>query len=487
MVKQIESWENRDIYEQEQDLKSQAPVGGQLVKLESKNSKKTSSIPSQLYYRLGLAMPRWLFWILTVVMGITLSGLLVSSLALWTPLWSGIEQSEDEIGWSALDSDDAPLPGALWSNISQYELRKPMNILVLGIEPVPGTVEGSPESFSGTSDTMLLVRVNPQDKTIRVLSIPKGTMISIPEEGLNKVSQANASGGPVLAARVVSRSLSNAPIHRYIRISTAGMQELVDQLGGVEVFVPKPMRYKDSAQRLSINLVGGWQTLNGEQAQQYVRFREGGSGDLERVQRQQTMLLALRERLWSPRVLPRLPQLTRVMRKYFDTNLKLEEMMALVNFASSVERDDFQMTMLPGIFSPLSADPDSYWLNLTGKANLLSDYAGVNLASLKQSNKPLTSLKIAIQNTGNRPEQTQKLIEVLKRQGFTNVYAVPNWLDTQAKSQIIVQKGNKQAAEELQQILGINHIDVSATGDIKSDLTIRIDKDWKQLSVNSEQ
>ena len=161
MVKQIESWENRDIYEQEQDLESQAPVGGQLVKVEPKNSKKTSSIPSQLYYRLGLAMPRWLFWILTVVMGITLSGLLVSSLALWTPLWSGIEKSEGEMGWSALDSDDAPLPGALWSNISQYELRKPMNILVLGIEPVPGTVEGSPESFSGTSDTMLLVRVNP--------------------------------------------------------------------------------------------------------------------------------------------------------------------------------------------------------------------------------------------------------------------------------------------------------------------------------------
>ncbi len=479
MVKQVESWNDPDIYEREQDFESQAPTNDPLVEDEPRTSKKTGSIPTQLYYRLGLKMPRWLFWILTVVMGITLSGLLVSSLALWTPLWSGIEKSDSELGWSPIDADDAPLPGALWSNISQYQLKKPMNILVLGIEPVPGTVEGSPESFAGTSDTMLLLRFNPQDKSIRVLSIPKGTMISIPEEGLNKVSQANAFGGPVLAARVVSRSLSNAPIHRYIRISTAGMQQLVDQLGGVEVFVPKPMQYKDSAQKLSINLVGGWQTLNGEQAQQFVRFREEGSGDLERVQRQQTMLLALRERLWSPKVLPRLPQLTRVMRKYFDTNLKLEEMMALVNFASKVEQDDFQMTMLPGIFSNLSADPDSYWLNLTGQGNLLSDYAGVNLASLRQSNKPLTSLRIAIQNTDNRPEQTQKVIEALKQQGFTKVYAVPNWADKRAKSEIIVQKGNIAAAQELQQILGINHIDVSATGDIESDLTIRIGKDWK--------
>lgn len=479
MVKQVESWENQDIYEREQELQSQAPVDGDLINIEPKTTKKTGSIPSQLYYRLGLSMPRWLFWILTVVMGITLSGLLVSSLALWTPLWSGIEKSDSELGWSPIDADDAPLPGTLWSDISQYQLKKPMNILVLGIEPVPGTVEGSPESFAGTSDTMLLVRVNPQDKSIRVLSIPKGTMISIPEEGLNKVSQANAFGGPVLAVRVVSRSLSNAPIHRYIRISTAGMQQLVDQLGGVEVFVPKTMQYRDSAQNLSIDLVGGWQTLNGEQAEQYVRYREEASGDLERVQRQQTMLLALRERLWSPKVLPRLPQLTRVMRKYFDTNLKLEEMMALVNFTLKVEKDDFQMTMLPGIFSRLSADPDSYWLNLTGQGNLLSDYTGVNLASLRQSNKPLTSLRIAVQNTDNRPEQTQKVIETLKKQGFTKVYAVPNWPDKRAKPEIIVQKGNIAAAQELQQILGINHIDVSATGDIESDLTIRIGKDWE--------
>ncbi|MEM9926342.1 MAG: LCP family protein [Cyanobacteria bacterium P01_D01_bin.50] len=479
MVKQVESWNNRETNYRGQSLQSQSPVSSQLVKVEPKASTKTSSMPSQLYLRLGLAMPKWLFWILTVVVGITLSGLLVSSLALWTPLWSDMEKTDSELEWSGIDPEDAPLPGALWSNISQYQLKKPMNILILGVEPIPGTLSGSPESFAGNSDTMLLVRVNPQDKTIRVLSIPKDTMISIPEKGLNKVSQANASGGPVLAARVVSRSLSNAPIHRYIRISTAGMQQLVDQLGGVEVFVPKPMRYKDSAQRLSINLVSGWQTLNGEKAEQYVRFREKNSGDLERVQRQQTMLLALRERLWSPKVLPRLPQLIRVMRKYFDTNLKLEEMMALANFTLKVERDNFQMALLPGIFSRLSADPDSYWLNLNGQGDLLANYAGVNLASLKGNKKPITSLKIAIQNTDNRPEKTQQAIAVLKKQGFTQVYAVPNWSDKRAKSEIIVQKANKRAARELQKILNINYIDVSATGDIESDLTIRIGKDWE--------
>ncbi|MFM7371697.1 MAG: LCP family protein, partial [Sphaerospermopsis kisseleviana] len=168
-------------------------------------------------------------------------------------------------------------------------------------------------------------------------------------------------------ARVVSRTLSNAPIDRYIRISTSGLRQLVDQLGGVDVFVPQGMNYQDNAGGLSMNLVSGWQTLNGEQAELFARFRESNIGDLPRVQRQQALITALVQRLNSPTVLPRLPQITRIMRKYFDTNLKMEEMMALANFSVNVERDNFQMSMLPGTFSKFSKDPDSYWLNLTGQ------------------------------------------------------------------------------------------------------------------------
>jgi polyisoprenyl-teichoic acid--peptidoglycan teichoic acid transferase len=438
-----------------------------------------SSIPGELYQRMGLSMPRWLFWILTVVMGVVLSGLLASTLALWTPLWSDLDRTDEELGIAGQDQQKMPLPGELWSKISQYKLSRPMNILVLGIEPVSGTVDGSPESFSGKSDTMLLIRLNPQDKSIRVLSIPRDTMIAIPEKGLTKVSEANASGGPVLAARMVSRTLNNAPIDRYIRISTSGLRQLVDQLGGVEVFVPGSMSYKDSSSRLSINLVSGWQTVNGEQAEQFVRYREPGMGDLPRVQRQQALLKALRDRLNSPTVLPRLPQLTRVMRKYFDTNLKPEEMMALVNFSVNLEQDNFQMTMLPGIFSRLSQDPNSYWLDMTGQQNLLNDYVGVNVPSLKQDGRPIQNLKIAIQNASNQPQLTEKVIQYLKQKGFTKIYPVANWPDTQRQTQIIVRKGNLQAGNNLQKALGLGNIQISAGGDLESDITIQIGKDWK--------
>ncbi|AFY46778.1 transcriptional attenuator, LytR family [Nostoc sp. PCC 7524] len=437
------------------------------------------AIPNELYERLGLAMPRWLLWILTVVLGIILSGLLASTLALWTPLWSNLDRTDEELGFSGQDEQKMPLPGELWSKISQYQLSKPMNILIMGIEPVKGAVDGSAESFSGNSDTMMLVRLNPASKTMRVLSIPRDTMIAIPEQGLTKVSEANAQGGPVLAARVVSRTLNNARIDRYIRISTSGLRQVVDQLGGVEVFVPKAMSYQDPNTRSTVSLVSGWQTLNGEQAELFVRYREEGLGDLTRVQRQQAVVAALLQRLNSPTVLPRLPQLTRLMRKYFDSNLKIEEMMALVNFSVNLERDNFQMTMLPGTFSKFSKDPNSYWLNLTGQQNLLNNYVGVDIPGLKSDSRPVSKFRIAIQNASNQPQLTEKVIAYLKQKGFTNIYTTPEWPDTQRQTQIIVQRGNRAAAIELQNILGLGLVQVKSTGDLESDITIRIGKDWK--------
>ncbi|WP_071191519.1 LCP family protein [Trichormus sp. NMC-1] len=447
--------------------------------IDSRNVvESVGALPNEIYERLGLTMPRWLLWILTFVLGIILSGLLVSSLALWTPLWSNLDQAQDD-DFGSNTKDQLKVPGYLKSKLSQYQLSKPMNILVMGIEPVKGTVDGSPESFAGSSDTMLLVRLNPSDKSIRVLSIPRGTMISIPEQGLTQVSEANAKGGPVLAARVVSRTLNNAPIDRYIRISTSGLRQLVDQLGGVDVFVPQEMNYKDQAGGLSVNLVSGWQTLNGEQAELFARFRETGLGDLPRVQRQQALITSLLQQMNSPTVLPRLPQLTRIMRKYFDTNLKMEEMMALANFSANVERDNFQLTMLPGTFSKFSKDPNSYWLNMNGQQSLLNDYVGVNVPGLKPDLRPVYRLKIAIQNASNQPQLTEQVITYLKQKGFTNIYTVPEWPDTQRQTQIVVQKGTHQTGVDLQQVLGLGQIDVSATGDLESDLTIRIGKDWK--------
>jgi LCP family protein required for cell wall assembly len=144
----------------------------------------------------------------------------------------------------------------------------------MGIDPLPGASNTSAKIFTGSSHTMLLLRLDPNDKSMRVLSIPGDSMVVVPGVGLAKISLANARGGSALAARTVSRTLNNVPIDRYVRINIGAFEELVDLLGGVEVFVPKRMSYKDATQQLEIDSRSGWQTVNGDQAQQFARFRD---------------------------------------------------------------------------------------------------------------------------------------------------------------------------------------------------------------------
>ncbi|MDP5339326.1 MAG: LytR C-terminal domain-containing protein, partial [Nodularia sp. (in: cyanobacteria)] len=152
---------------------------------------------------------------------------------------------------------------------------------------------------------------------------------------------------------------------------------------------------------------------------------------------------------------------------------------ALANYSVNLERDNLQMTILPGNFSRFSQDPNSYWLNLNGQQTLLNNYVGVDVPGMKPDLRPVNNLTIAIQNASNQPQLTEKVIDYLKEKGFKNVYAVSDWPDTQRQTQIIVQKGDRLSGLELQQVIGLGQIDVSATGDLGSDLTIRIGKDWK--------
>ncbi|MBV8882565.1 MAG: LCP family protein [Chroococcidiopsidaceae cyanobacterium CP_BM_RX_35] len=411
---------------------------------------------------------RWLFR----GFGLTCFVMLGASVALLTPIWSGRDRlnQKQQFPWEGTKSQNN-----FWSNSFQYQLSRPLNILVLGFGSVSGATD-----FNQPSNTILLLRLDPTDNSVKVLFIPQDSQVVIPSVGLAKVSLANARGGSALAARTVSRTLNNVPIDGYVRITADGLRELVELLGGVEVFVPQRID-SNSVQYPDIDLEPGWQTLNGEQAEQFARFSNSRLGDIARIQRQQALLQALCDRLSSPTVLPRLPELSRAMLKYIDTNLTLEEITTLVNFSVGVEPANLQMLLLPGSTSRFSRDPSSYWLDAAAINQVMADYFAVKAIGVAK--KPLpTMLKIAIQNTSTQSDSSQSLSKYLKAQNFTNVYRGADWSDNrQRQTEIIVQKGNLAGAAAVQKVLGLGNIKVAATGDLKSDLTIRIGKDWIDL------
>ncbi|MEG5060908.1 LCP family protein [Microcoleus sp. A2-C5] len=371
------------------------------------------------------------------------------------------------------------------SNSSGYRLLRPVNILILGIDRVPETAANSPKIFEGRSDTILLFRIDPRDKSISLISVPRDTKVQIPGVRFSKINEANARGGAALATRLVSIILNNVTIERYVRVSSGAFRELVDLLGGLEVFVPRAMSYTDTAQKLKINLAQGWQTLNGEQAEQFARFRNDGLGDIGRIQRQQSLIQAIRNRLASPSVWVRLPQIVRLMQQYVDTNLNFEEILTIANFGLQLERDNFKMVMLPGRSSSAQGDLRSYWiLDVAGRDRIMTqyfkqsvpDFAQGRFRNPSQSILP-SNLKIAVQNASSNPKTAKKVAEFLRKKGFSSVSVVKDWPDKQRQSQIIVQQGDLEAANLLQKALGDGKIEASSTGEIESDLTLRVGED----------
>ncbi len=368
--------------------------------------------------------------------------------------------------------------GGLWHGTLRYKLTRPVNVLVMGIDRVPGAKADSEEIFSGRSDTMLLLHLDPTDKSVSMLSIPRDTQVQIPNEGTVKINHANVIGGPALAAQVVSKTLNEVPVDRYVRVSTDAFRELVDLLGGVRVYVPKPMSYTDQTQKLKIDLKQGWQTLNGSQAEQFARFRNDAYGDIGRVQRQQALLKALRGQLINPMVIPHIPRILKVMQKYIDTNLSPEEMLALINMGLGMDKENFKMVMLPGRFSAPDEFIASYWImDLVGRDRVMRDYFKLGAQDATPS-RAANSLRIAVQNASGNPKAGSQMLNRLSNLGFYNAYLVDDWTDSQAQTQIIVQQGDLQAAADLKKTLGLGQIEAASVGDLESDLTIRIGKDW---------
>ncbi len=457
-----------------------------MTQIESRTKVSQSNSPGQLQAHLSSTAPLkptitpsprhapgwWLVRGMLVAAVGSLATTLGLAVALVIPLPTGFALNK---------GGEGPLAD-LWQSGLQYQATRPVNILVMGIDRVPGAAVGSKEIFAGRSDAMLLVRVDPTDDSVKLLSIPRDTQVDIPGIGVTKINDANVEGGPRLAATTVSSLLNGVQIDRYVRVSTGAFRELVDLIGGVEVNVPKPMSYIDNTQKLKINLSPGLQTLNGDQAEQFARFRHDEYGDIGRVQRQQLLLKALLKRLTSPLMIPRLPGLVSSMQKYIDTNLSLEEMLALVGAGRKLSQGNFKMVMLPGRFSSPNEFVASYWLmNPEGRDRVMQQYFGITPPNASATSTQLaTNLRIAIQNASGQPDAAQQVRQYLAKLGFSNVFITPDWADRQSQTQVVVQQGDLNSAEAVKTLLGFGTIEAESTGDLESDLTIRVGEDWAQ-------
>jgi polyisoprenyl-teichoic acid--peptidoglycan teichoic acid transferase len=438
-------------------------------------------------------LPRW------IGIGVALAG--VASVSATAGALLAVSLSSTPLMQAQLSPEEAEVfnqeePISSGSSLNLPRLTRPVNILVLGMKVLTTDVEEVPadlqdvgyhalvNSFDGLSDTMLLLRFNPETEQLVIMSLPRDTRTYV-NGYLTKLNEANRDGGPALAAESVSDLLGGVAIDRYVRINVQGVEKLIDALGGVTVNVPKDMKYQDDSQHLYINLKAGEQHLNGNQALQFLRFRYDDKGDIGRIQRQQMMMRSVVEQALNPTTIGRMPKILSVIQEHVDTNLSVEELLALVGYAAQTNRSNVQMLMLPGDFSHPGDYDLSYWLpNLSEIDAVVSQYFGYSGTAVAAVEDP-SYLRIAVQDSTGDAVAVQSLIDTLYESGYTNVYNESDWSEALPVTRIVAQRGDVASAEMIHRFLGVGEVRVESTGSLDSDVTIQLGQDWLQNQGNA--
>ena len=172
---------------------------------------------------------------------------------------------------------------------------EPQNILILGSDK-----RASEPEDPGRSDTTMLLRLDPDNDAIALMSIPRDLKVEIPGVGTDKFSSAFAYGGPKLTLRVV-KELTGLPINHVVNVDYLGFVRAVYAIGCVYVDVDRRYYHSNlgvppSEQYSEINVQPGYQLMCGKRALEYVRFRHTDT-DLVRAARQQDFLSAARARV----------------------------------------------------------------------------------------------------------------------------------------------------------------------------------------------
>ncbi|MCM3760924.1 LCP family protein [Alkalihalobacillus oceani] len=206
-----------------------------------------------------------------------------------------------------------------------------ISILFLGVDDRDG-------DLGGRTDAMLLATFNKELGTIKLLNIPRDSLVDIPgRRNQDKINHAHAFGGVDLAVETVEQ-LFDIPVDYYTKLNFIAFVEIVDALGGIDVEVPFAFSEMDSRdQHDAISLEQGLQTLNGEEALAFARMRKHDPrGDLGRGERQQEIIKAIIAKGASLSSINNYDEVLQSVETHLSTNLTFGNILALHSYAGSL-------------------------------------------------------------------------------------------------------------------------------------------------------
>lgn len=373
-----------------------------------------------------------------------------------------------------------PLPSAqVEQTLPDWQDDEPVNIVLLGVDAQ--TSDDQPPR----SDTTIVVQIKPASNEVTMMSIPRDLMVFIPGFGEDKFNAAYPigevnrgentadgeipGGGPTLVAQTIGANF-DIQIHYFVTIDFDGFRRVVDTVGGVMIDVENQLSdnmYPTDDLRLTrIYFPTGLQKMDGDTALQYVRTRHADS-DFGRAERQQQVLLAIREQAVSRELFLQARSLIGDLQDTVRTDLKFDEMLALSNLGREID---------PGAIARLNLwedglltqhfpefEGDAYYIEADWDAVLAETRAVFehgapvtgDTGAEAVGTDPNLSISVFVENATEIPQLAGSSAQLLAEAGFVEVWP-SDATEPQSQSTIRVAPGQVDTARYIADLLGFS-------------------------------
>lgn len=208
------------------------------------------------------------------------------------------------------------------------------------------------------ADVIMLAKINVKEKDVKIISIPRDTRIKVNGEFMkinSTLGLGNINGTKQAVEYVLKTKIDN-----YVLFSTDTFRDTIDALGGVDFYVPQDMKYSDPVQDLKINLKKGYQHLDGDKAEQLVRFRKYTMGDLDRIKVQQDFFKELINQKLNHTLLNNADELIKTILTNINSDLTIKDLFPYIDLLKSINNINVEFYTIPG--SPDYVGDISYFL-----------------------------------------------------------------------------------------------------------------------------
>jgi cell envelope-related function transcriptional attenuator common domain len=306
---------------------------------------------------------------------------------------------------------------------ASVSFNQPVNILLLGMDI------GDPKQVNNQSikrtDTIIVANYNPQTKSIRIVSVPRDTLISINDRNV-KINSAYAIGGyPKIKSEV--ENLLNININYIVKVDYNAFREIIDAIGGIEIKIDRNMIYDDEGQNLHINFKAGETvTLDGKKAEEFFRWRKNNdgsglaNGDLDRIENQQKFISKVIEKCTSPFVIFRAPKIMTALGDNVETNLSPTDILGYGFKFIGIKKENVTMATVSG--TPKTINGESFLIvDKNENKDILSSLTSSSASNKSAEGAAKDDIRIKVLNATKINGLAAKVAKELNDAGYTKV------------------------------------------------------------------